>query len=327
MLLYIVHNMSSGIPAISIDARERSAVRSRQTRAGRRAFAIREWLASERAPVHAFAVVWAAGVVAPLAISVFFSFVRARGLRIQWALSLRAYFDIFESGRWDVVVRTMTAAAIVTAICLAAGFPFALWLAKRAKSERLIRLVWMLLTVPFFLDPSARTLVWRGVLGSTGLVNMALMRLHVVDAPVEWLLFSDFSVFFGLIGPYFPNMVMPVYLSIVLIDDALIQASADLGATAAQTLRNVIIPLAMPGVIAGIIFTFVPVMGDSIVPAILGGGKREYLAETVMSLSTAMNYSGAAAFATIIMAMTGLLGGFFLLFRRRVALARGGAGI
>jgi ABC-type spermidine/putrescine transport system permease subunit I len=216
----------------------------------------------------------------------------------------------------------MTAAANVTAICLLAGFPIALWLAKRARSGRLIRVVWMLLTVPFFLDPSARTLVWRGVLGSTGVVNMALMRLHLVDRPVEWLLFSDFSVYLGLIGPYFPNMVMPVYLSIALIDDSLIQASADLGATGAQTLRNVIIPLAMPGILAGIIFTFVPVMGDSIVPAILGGGKKEYLADTVMSLSTAMNYAGAAAFATIIMAVTGLLGAIFLLFRRRLLMSR-----
>jgi spermidine/putrescine transport system permease protein len=316
--------MSFAVPSMTIDALESSAGPSRPKSVGRRASAIRGWLTSERAPVHAFAVVWAAGVVAPITISIVFSLLRAHGLRIQWQLSLRAYSDIFESGRWDVVVRTMTAAAIVTAICLAAGFPFALWLAKRAKSERLIRLVWMLLTVPFFLDPSARTLVWRSVLGSTGLVNMALMRLHLVDAPVEWLLFSDFSVYLGLIGPYVPNRVMPVYLSIVLIDDALIQASADLGATAAQTLRNVIIPLAMPGIIAGTIFTFVPVMGDSIVPAILGGGKKEYLADTVMSLSTAMNYAGAAAFATILMAVTGLLGALFLLFRRRIVLGRAG---
>jgi ABC-type spermidine/putrescine transport system permease subunit I len=304
------------------DALENPADIVRPSGAPRRAAALLVVLASERAQVYAFAGVWLAGVVVPIAISVFFSLLRAHGLRIQWVASFHAYRDIIESGRWDVVVRTMTAAAIVTAVCLTAGFPFALWLAKRAKSEQLIRVVWMLLTVPFFLDPSARTLAWRGVLGSTGLVNKALMRLHLVEAPVDWLLFSDFSVYLGLIGPYFPNMVMPVYLSIVLIDDALIQASADLGATAAQTLRHVIIPLAMPGIIAGIIFTFVPVMGDSIVPAILGGGKKEYLADTVMSLSTAMNYAGAAAFATIIMATTGLLCGFFLLFRRRAVLAR-----
>jgi ABC-type spermidine/putrescine transport system permease subunit I len=96
-----------------------------------------------------------------------------------------------------------------------------------------------------------------------------------------------------------------------------------LGATPAATLRNIVIPLAMPGIIAGVIFTFVPVMGDSIVPTILGGGKKEYLADTVMSLSTAMNYAGAAAFATIILMLTAVLAAVFLLFRQRMTLARG----
>jgi ABC-type spermidine/putrescine transport system permease subunit I len=277
----------------------------------------RAWLASERAPVHIFAALWAATVALPIAISVIVSLLNSHGMRIQWTISLHAYRDIIETGRWQVLVRTATAAAIVTAICLLVGFPFALWLAKRAKSQKLIQFVWMCLTVPFFLDPSARTLVWRGVLGSTGLINTALMKLHLVSAPIDWLLFSDFSVYLGLVGPYFPNMVMPIYLAILLIDNDLIQASADLGATPAQTLRNVIIPLAMPGIVAGVIFTFVPVMGDSIVPTLLGGGKKEFLADTVMSLSTAMNYSGSAAFATIILALTGLLALLFVLFRRR----------
>jgi spermidine/putrescine transport system permease protein len=293
-------------------------------RFARWAAAGRSWLVSERGPVHIFAIVWAVGVLVPVVISVFFSLLKARGLHIQWDMSLHAYRDIIESGRWEVVVRTLIAAASVTAICLAVGFPFALWLAKRARSEKLIQFVWMALTVPFFLDPSARTLVWRTVLGSTGLINAGLMKLHLIDAPLQWLLFSDFSIYLGLVGPYFPNMVMPVYLAILLIDNDLIQASADLGATPATTLRNIIIPLAMPGIIAGIIFTFVPVMGDSIVPNILGGGKKEYLADSVMSLSTAMNYSGAAAFATIILTLTALLLGLFLLFRNRASFTRMG---
>jgi ABC-type spermidine/putrescine transport system permease subunit I len=285
----------------------------------------KSWFVSERGPVHIFAVVWAIGVLVPVVISVFFSLLKARGLHIEWAVSLHAYRDIIESGRWEVVVRTLTAAAAVTAICLVVGFPFALWLAKRARSEKLIQFVWMALTVPFFLDPSARTLVWRTVLGSTGLINAGLMKLHLIDAPLQWLLFSDFSIYLGLIGPYFPNMVMPIYLAILLIDNDLIQASADLGATPATTLRNIIIPLAMPGIIAGVIFTFVPVMGDSIVPNILGGGKKEYLADSVMSLSTAMNYAGAAAFASIILTLTALLLGLFLLFRNRISLSRAGS--
>jgi ABC-type spermidine/putrescine transport system permease subunit I len=272
-------------------------------------------LGSERASVWLFAAIWAAAVVAPTLISVLLSFVRARGLHLQWSASLDAYRDIVESGRWLVVLRTALAASFVTLVCLAIGFPFALWLAKRARPQALVQAVRLCLTIPFFLDPSARTLVWRSVLGSQGLINSALLRLHLVQAPVEWLLFSDFAVYLGLIGPYFPNMVWPVYLAIMLIDDDLIAASADLGAGPAATLRHVILPLALPGIAAGLVFTFIPVMGDNIVPAILGGGKTEYLADSVMSLSTTMNYAGAAAFATIILVLTALLAVAFWLVR------------
>ncbi len=288
---------------------------------------MRRWLRSERAPIHVFALIWVVGGILPLFSSLVISVLEGHGVRLRWIVSLRAYRDILESGRWEVVVRTVTVAGVVTAICLVVGFPFALWLAKQARSQRLIQFVWMCLTIPFFLDPSARTLVWRSVLGSAGLINATLMRLHAIDQPIQWLLFSDFSVYFGLIGPYFPNMVMPIYLAILLIGDDMIEASADLGAPPAATLRNVVIPLAMPGIVAGIIFTFVPVMGDSIVPAILGGGKTEYLADAVMSLSTAMNYAGAAAFATIIMALTAGLLGLFLVVRRGAGIGRAMEGV
>jgi putative spermidine/putrescine transport system permease protein/spermidine/putrescine transport system permease protein len=280
---------------------------------------MKRFLRSGNAPVYGFALIWVAGVIVPTLISVVFSFLHARGMHIQWQFSLHAYDDIIETGRWEVVLRTLTAAALVTLICLLVGFPFALWLGKRARSPVLIQLIRMFLTVPFFLDPSARTLVWRSVLGSAGLINTGLTRLHLIRAPIEWLLFSDVSVYFGLIGPYFPNMVWPIYLAVVLIDDDLIAASADLGASPATTLRRVILPLAMPGILAGIIFTFIPVMGDSIVPNVLGGGKKEYLADSVMSLSTNMNYPGAAAFATIILGLSAILLGGFLLLRRSAA--------
>lgn len=282
----------------------------------------KNWLISECGQVYGFTVLWAVGVLIPMMIVVALSFIKARGLHIEWSLSLRAYEDIIETGRWEVVLRTLRVASIVTLICLICGFPFALWLAKGAKSETLIQFVWMCLTVPFFLDPSARTLVWRTVLGSTGLVNTVLLKLHVTGAPIDWLLFSDFSVYLGLVGPYFPNMVWPIYLAILLIDDDLLEASADLGASPGKTLRNVVIPLAMPGIMAGIIFTFVPILGDNVVPNLLGGGKKEYLADSVMSLSTSMNYAGAAAFATIILVVTAFLLELFWLVRRRANAGR-----
>ena len=280
---------------------------------------VRRWLETDHGEVRAFAIVWAVGVLAPMLLIVGLSVLRTRGVRIEWSLSLDAYRDIVETGRWEVVLRTLRAAAIVTAICLAAGFPFALWLAKGAKSPKLVQFVQLCLTIPFFLDPAARTIVWRTVLGTTGLVNTALLRVHAIDTPVEWLLFSDFSVYFGLVGPYFPNMVWPLYLAITLIDDELLKASADLGASPLATLRYVVVPLALPGVVAGIIFTFIPVLGDGVVPALLGGGNKEYIADSVMALSTSMNYAVAAALAAIVLAILGALLGLFWLVRRRLA--------
>jgi ABC-type spermidine/putrescine transport system permease subunit I len=268
---------------------------------------LRLWIGTDHRAVRAFAVVWAAGVLLPMLLVIGLSFLRTRGVRIEWVLSLDAYDDILETGRWEVVLRTLRVASVVTALCLVAGFPFALWLAKRAKSGRLVNFVQLCLTVPFFLDPSARIIVWRAVLGTAGFVNAALLTLHLTTAPVEWLLFSDFAVYLGLIGPYFPNMVWPIYLAIVLIDDELLKASADLGASPAATLRYIVIPLAVPGLIAGTIFTFIPILGDSVVPTLLGGGKKEYIADSVMALSTSMNYAVAAAMAAIVLMLLGLL--------------------
>ncbi len=261
------------------------------------------------------ALLWIAGALVPLALVPVISMLHQRGLRIDAALSLQAYRDLNETGRWVVVLRTLAAAAIVTAICLLLGFPFAFWLAKRARSRVVIEAVWICLTVPFFLDPAARTLALRTLLGAEGPVNALLQALHVTREPVSWLLFSDFAVYLGLVGPYFPNMVWPIYLSLMLIGDDLIEASRDLGAGPWATLRLTVLPLALPGIVAGCVFTFVPILGDGVVPALLGGGKQEYLADTVMSLSTSMNYSGAAAVSTIVLALGA---GLVALFWRRV---------
>jgi putative spermidine/putrescine transport system permease protein/spermidine/putrescine transport system permease protein len=220
------------------------------------------------------------------------------------------------------VLRTLRVAAIVTTICLVTGFPFALWLAKGLKSPKLVQFIQLCLTIPFFLDPSARIIVWRTVLGSTGLVNTALLKAHLIDTPIEWLLFSDFSIYLGLVGPYFPNMVWPLYLAFVLIDDELLKASADLGASPIATLRNIVVPLAIPGIVAGVIFTFVPILGDGVSSNLLGGGKKEYIADSVIYLSTSMNYAMAAAMAAIMLALLAALLALFWFARQRLSTAR-----
>lgn len=267
---------------------------------------------------------WALVVLIPLGIGIGLSILRHRGFHVVWSFSLQNYRDLAEVGRVGVVLHTAAMAAVVSLSCLVCGFPLALWLAKTARGWK-AQLIWICLTLPFFLDPSARTLVLRLVLGANGLVNGALLSLHLVDVPQRWLLFDDFAIWLGLVGPYFPNMVWPIALSLMLVDDGLIDASHDLGAGSWDTLRLVLLPLIAPGLVAGTVMTFIPALGDSVVPDLLGGGRHEYLADSVLSLSTAMNYGGASAMATIVFALLGLSCLPIVLLRRRLAAHSGDA--
>jgi ABC-type spermidine/putrescine transport system permease subunit I len=174
--------------------------------------------------------------------------------------------------------------------------------------------------VPFFLSSAARAIVWRPVLSTGGLVNMLLMDLGLQDTPIDWLLFSEFAVHFGLLAPFFPTMLFPLFLSISLIDDEYLSASADLGASPWQRLWTVILPLSTPGIIAGIVFTTVPMLGEMVVPQLLGGGKVNLLGKSVEGALQALNYGVAAAMCTFVLLVLVVL----LLLLKTLAIREGG---
>ncbi len=245
--------------------------------------------------------VWASVMLVPLMGLVVWSFLTTKGFRVAFDPNLDAYMTLFDSGRWSVTLRTIRIAGTVTVIELALALPFALWLAKGTRSPMVRAMTLALLTVPFFLSVAARTIVWRAVLGTNGLANSMLLGMGVIDEPLKWLLFSEFAVHLGLIGPYFPTMVFPIFLAAVMIDDELLLASRDLGAGWLYTFWHVVLPLIMPGVIAGIVFTFVPMLGADVIPALIGGGHVQLLGNSVHGLLTALNYSVAAALSTFIL--------------------------
>lgn len=269
-------------------------------------------------PVFSFAVIWTLGVLVPMAGVLLFSFIRAHAEGISFSLTLEAYREIFTTGRWEVTARTIRIAATVTAILLLVSFPFALWLAKGVRSPSVKLVVWTLLTAPFFLSDTARVVVWRPVLGLMGPINSGLMAIGAIDRPLTWLLFSEPAVHFGLIGPFLPNMIWPIFLSIALIDDELVEASKDIGASPWQTLRHVVLPLAMPGIVAGIVFTFVPMLGDDVVAKIIGGQQVVMLGGAMLDLITALNYSVAAAMSAFILLIVAVLQMLLVLILRRV---------
>ena len=273
-------------------------------------------------PVAGFVVLWTVLVILPLLLLVLYSFLQVRGFKVDWVLDLQTWTRLFESGRWEVTTRTLRIAIVVTLIELVIAFPFSLWLAKGCKSKLVKAIVLTLLTIPFFLDVSSRTIVWRPIFGTQGPLNTMLVDLGLVDTPVKWLLFSDFSVHFGMIAPYFPTMVFPIFLVMSLIDDEYIEASRDLGASPLQTLFLVIIPLSMPGILAGIVFTLVPTMADHAVPQLMGGFTVNLLGRSVESALTALKYPTAAALSTfIIILLAALLAALVLLLHRRGGLA------
>jgi spermidine/putrescine transport system permease protein len=263
----------------------------------------------------AIIAVWAAVVLIPVASLLLWSFLRLEDYRFVLSPGWDAYAQVFQSGRYNVTITTLRIAATITLIELLIAIPVALWLAKGVKSAAVKSLALALLTIPFFVSLAARTIVFRPVLGRTGPINTALIDLGLIDQPIDSLLFSEFAVHLGLLGPSFPPMILPIFMAMALIDDDLIEAGRDLGGAPYRVFKDVILPLSMPGIVAGIIFTFVPMLGETVVPQLLGGSNVTMLGTTISSLAQVLNYPVAAALSVIVLLILAL----FLVLMRLVA--------
>ncbi len=292
--------------------------------AGTAAFTIRQQLVrrylrltSYGWSVMLFLIAWVGLVIVPLVILVVYSFFESRSFFTIYSPTLATWQSLFATGRWEVAVRTLRIGLTVTGIELLVGYPFAVWLAKGCRSQGLKAVVISLLTIPFFLDLSSRTIVWRAILDQHGLVNSVLLGLGLIDHPIGWTLYSEFSVHFGMIAPYFPTMVLPIYLGVSFIDDELIQASSDLGASPLQNLANIIFPLSLPGVMAGTILTLGSALAAWVEPGMLGGGFVNLLSNSVESAYTALKYPILAALSTLVILLLAILFGVMATLTRR----------
>ena len=266
-----------------------------------------------------FLSVWLTLVIAPLLVLFAYSFFESRNFAMIYKPSLATWESLFTSGRFEVTVRTLRIALTVTVIELALAFPSALWLAKGGCSKTTKALVLALLTIPFFLDLSSRIIVWRGILDENGLINHVLMAVHVISSPIRGMLYTEQAVHFGMIVSYFPMMVLPIYMAISVIDDTLIAAAADLGAPPWRILADVILPLSMPGILAGVVFTLGPALASWIEPNMLGGGFVNLLSNSVDSAYSALRYPVVAALSSFVILMVGLMLALLMFLTRRFA--------
>ena len=168
----------------------------------------------------------------------------------------------------DGFVGSLRIAAVSTVLCLLIGYPMALAIARVRPSRRLALL--LLLMLPFWTSFLIRTYAWMTLLNSNGIVNNGLLALGLIETPVP-LLYTDFSVYLGIVYAYLPFMVLPIYAVIERHDLTLLEAAADLGAKTLRSFLLVTLPLSIPGIAAGSLLVFVPALGEFVVPELLGG--------------------------------------------------------
>lgn len=155
-----------------------------------------------------------------------------------------------------------------TLIALVIGYPMAYFIARAKPSVRNILL--MLVILPFWSSFLLRVYAWIGFLKGNGVVNNVLMALGIIDDPLV-MLQTDFAVYIGIVYTYLPFMILPLYTNLVKLDGALLEAAADLGARPLTRFFTVILPLSLPGIVAGSMLVFIPAIGEYVIPALLGG--------------------------------------------------------
>jgi putative spermidine/putrescine transport system permease protein len=189
-------------------------------------------------------------------------------------------------------------------LTLVIGFLVALFLAFCVKTLQMQIVLFLLCTIPFWTSNVIRMISWIPLLGRNGLVNSTLIDLGVIDAPYEWMLYSEFSVIIAFIHLYTLFMVVPIFNSMMRIDRSLLEAAHDAGASTMQILTNVIIPLSRPGIIIGSIFVITIVMGDFLTIGVMGGQQIPSVGKIINVEMTYLQFPAAAANAVILIMTT-----------------------
>ena len=166
--------------------------------------------------------------------------------------------------------KSLEVAAISTGILVLIGYPLAYGIARAPRAWQ--PLLVMTIILPFWTSFLIRVYAWINILQRDGLLNDVLLRLHVIDAPVAWLS-SDTAIYIGVVYSYLPFMVLPLYATLEKLDETLLEAAADLGCPGWKSFWLVTFPLSLPGLAAGALLCFIPIVGEFVIPDLLGGSE------------------------------------------------------
>ncbi|WP_072856657.1 ABC transporter permease [Loktanella atrilutea] len=265
--------------------------------------------------VSPLALVLAVFLVAPIVLIAVVSFWTATEFSIVPAFSWENYDFLFGSSvTYRVFLNTFKYAAIVWALTFLIGFTVAYYLAFHIRTQTWQIALFLLCTIPFWTSNIIRMISWIPFLGRNGIANSALLSWGVIDAPLEWLLFSDFAVILAFVHLYTLFMVVPIFNTMMRIDKPLIEAARDAGASGPQILWNVILPLTKPGIMIGTIFVVTLVMGDFITVRFMSGSQSANVGRLISNDIALLQYPSASATAIVLLATVLLTIGILLRF-------------
>jgi spermidine/putrescine transport system permease protein len=252
-------------------------------------------------------------MVIPMGIVAVYSFLRANSYGgVFPEFSVAAYRQFFFELDLDdsllfnpaylyIFGRSILLALVSTALCMVISFPVAYYMARQPESRKNILV--MLVTIPFWTNLLIRTYCWILILRDNGVINNTLLSLGILNEPIP-MLYTNFAILVGLVYTFLPFMILPMYSTLEKLDVKLFEAAHDLYATRWQLLRRIVIPLAMPGIVAGFVLVFIPALGAFVAPDLLGGGKNLMIGSLIqLQFSSSRNWPFGAAASLILLAL------------------------
>ncbi|ABD89479.1 ABC transporter permease [Rhodopseudomonas palustris] len=202
---------------------------------------------------------------------------------------------------WRSYLRSLAVAASATAVLILIGYPIAYAMARLPRRWQAVAM--MLVIVPFWTSFLIRIYAWINILQHDGLLNQILLALHLVSAPVVWLS-TDWAMMLGLVYSYLPFMILPLYATLAKIPASLLEAAQDLGASPRRAFWLVTFPLSLPGVGAGVLLCFIPIVGEFVIPDLLAGSGSMMIGQTLwLEFFTNKDWPVASALAVLLLAL------------------------
>jgi len=258
----------------------------------------------KRTGLLAPAILWmGVFLLIPLGFLLVYSFYTPRSLGVEKSFTFQNYFGIFGNKiTLDTVLRTVRIAATTTLLCVFIAYPAAYFLARKVSQKKGLMLM-VLLVIPFWTSSLIRTISWLPLLGRNGAINLALLKMGLLDHPLDAFLFSEFALQIALIQYYVVFMIGPLYIFLSQIPENILNAAKTLGAGNWNIFFHIVLPLSVPGMVIGCLFVFVLCLGNFEVPKFVGGIVQT-IGLVILNTVTILNWPKAAAFSSILVVIT-----------------------